>query len=48
MTDKKPTLTIRLPKEELETLDEHAERSDRTKTEIFREFIRSLRTGQKS
>jgi len=47
MTEKKATLNIRLPKEELEILDEHAKRSARTKTEIIREFIRSIKRGTK-
>jgi Ribbon-helix-helix protein, copG family len=39
----KKMLTIRAPESELEMLAEYARRHGRTKTEIVREFLRSLK-----
>ena len=40
-------INIRVPAHELEILDSYAKQTKRTKTEILREFIRSLTTEVK-
>jgi len=38
----KRVVTIRLPQEELDRLEQEGQRTGRTKTDILREFIRTL------
>jgi predicted DNA-binding protein len=41
-------LTIRLPDLELDRLEKYCERNKRTKTDVVREFIRSLPTDSEA
>ncbi|WP_110987384.1 ribbon-helix-helix protein, CopG family [Acaryochloris thomasi] len=40
-------LCIRIPEHELKILDRYAKKAKRTKTDIVREFIRSLKESDK-
>ncbi len=40
-------LNVKIPEQELKILVEFAEKTDRTKTDIIREFIRSLKEASK-
>jgi predicted DNA-binding protein len=41
--EKKQMLNIRLPESEMKILENYCQTATRTKTEVLREFIRSLR-----
>jgi predicted DNA-binding protein len=45
--DKKVMLNIRIPRSEMEMLEEYCNQASRTKTEVLREFIRSLKREEK-